>query len=303
MLFGKKKVNQYVTAEVSNDKFITKSEVTKHEGGDVTFDVPEDYAGCLVYGKESYVFFDFDTIIPQVSQSCFLPKNFFTLGDTFKFYLINLNYKFDTIKTAVLDQYYYKEQLPGVEIKCTFRIDLHVQLNSYNLDNVKKIIRTNANNLDSLNQIIQSNVAPTLKTVVTKYIVEELALAEHKYEEFVLPQHTDAVQAKVVQSLKSQLAPFGVRPTELTISIFTPQEGEQRLTKINDLMFDKVIDQLEHEFHDPARADLAEDREHEQKMAQTNRSGKTSSQNKCPQCNNMVDVNFTFCPYCQKKLK
>ena len=302
MLFGKKK-NQVVTAEVDNSKFITLSADTEYLGGEITFDVPEDYAGCLIYGKESFVFFSFDSIVPQYTKSCYLDKKFFTLGNNFKFYLINLNYQFDTIKTAIVDQYYTKEKLPGVEIKCTFRIDLHVQLNKYHLDSVKKIIRTNANNLDSLNQIIQTNVSPALKTVVGKYIVEELGACNHMYEEFILPVHTDNIQSKVIQALKSQLAPFGVRPTELTINIFTPEEGEQRLTMINDMMFDKYIDQLEHEFHDPSRADLREDREHAERMAANHSNNTVNGQNKCPQCNNMVDVNFTFCPYCQRKLK
>lgn len=305
MLFGKKK-NQVVSAETNPQLFITKSQDTKHLGGDVTFDVPEDYAGCLIYGQESYVFYSFDNIIPQVNESCFLPKKFFTLGDTFQFYLINLNYKFDTVKTAIVDQYYFKENLPNVEIKCTFRIDLHLRLNKNNLNAVKKVIRTNSSNLDKLNQLIQDAAGPSLKVAVGRAITEQLGACNHQYEELIKPESMDNLNKRTVPLLMQDLAPFGVRPESLMVNIFTPEEGEKRLTQINDMMFDKYIDQLEHEFHDPARADLKEDREHLERMAhngvQTTPQQATPRGNFCSQCGKPISATDKFCPSCGNKL-
>jgi len=298
-MFSKK--GQVVTANYQEDKLIIKSEITKHIGKDVYFEVPEQCAGCLIYDNQAFVFFPEDKIISLANEVCSLPKKFFTKGKAFEFYLLNLDYNFDTVKTAVTNLYYVKDKLPGVKIKCTFRIDLHIQLLKYKKETLRSIIVRNADKIDDLDTIIQNEVSPALKRIVSEYIANELALVEHKYEEFIKPAHQDAIEKKVIVELKDTLAEYGVKPIDLTINIFTPEEGETRLTKINDLMFEKVVDDLEHSFHDERRKDLREDREFEVKLqAQTS---ETKSKLLCPQCNNEVEESFAFCPFCQKELK
>ncbi len=294
-----------ITASTDAKKLITKSKESEYSGAKtISFEVPDDYVGCLIYNKESYVFYPEDYIIPQAKEPCTLPRAFFTKGKNFKFYLINLNYQFDTIKTAVLDQYYYKETMPEVEIKCSFRIDLHIKLLKTKKRLLMQIVKKHADKIEDLQQIIQEEVSPIFHRIVKRCVEEGLANTGHKIEIFSQSENQDQISQKVVLALKEELSEYAVKPYELTLNLYTPEEGEKRLTKINDIMFDKALDDLEHKFHDERRKDIKEDREFEVKLGQTgNKAILKENEIRCPYCQNIVDKKFPFCPYCQKELK
>lgn len=299
-----KSKDQIITAEVDQTKLITKSPVEDYLGGNVQFDIPEDYIGVFLYDRMNYVFYREDIIIPQSNKEAFFPKKAFIGGKKFKFYLINPDYKFDTIKTAILGQHYEKEKAKGVEFKCTFRVDLYIRLLKGNKTTLKNIVKKYADRIESLDEVIQEDVSPILNKVVSKYVSEELANSKYIYEEFNKSSHLERIQKNVIASLKEELAQFAVRPYELTLNIYTPEEGEKRLTQINDIMFEKVIDDLEHEMHDAVRKEHIEDRELDIKEKKSlDASTVISNKYKCPQCNNLVDKDFAFCPYCKKELK
>ncbi len=300
-----KNKDQVITAPVDPTKLITKSPVEEWQGGNVKFDIPEDYIGVFFYDRMNYVFYREDILIPQTKEEAFFPKKAFISGNKFKFYLVNPNYKFDTIKTAILNQHYEKEKAKGVEFKCTFRVDLYIKLLKGNKSILKEVVKNHADRIESLDEIIQADVSPILNKVVARYVSEELANSNYIYEEFNKSTHLEKIQKNVIVSLKDELQRFAVRPYELTLNIFTPEEGEKRLTQINDIMFEKVIDTLEHEMHDTVRKEHIEDRELDIKEKKSVDAQQTTSGDtfKCPQCNNIVDKKFAFCPYCKKELK
>ena len=151
-----KNKDQVITAPVDPTKLITKSPVEEWQGGNVKFDIPEDYIGVFFYDRMNYVFYREDILIPQTKEEAFFPKKAFISGNKFKFYLVNPNYKFDTIKTAILNQHYEKEKAKGVEFKCTFRVDLYIKLLKGNKSILKEVVKNHADRIEH-NRSIPSN--------------------------------------------------------------------------------------------------------------------------------------------------